>query len=49
MSARWWLYVASFLLGLALVITGLSLANTTITFAGVLIGVGLFFTRKYIQ
>ncbi|MCH7745374.1 MAG: hypothetical protein IIC84_04790 [Chloroflexi bacterium] len=49
MNARWWLYVASFLIGLALVIAGLSLANETMTFAGVIIGVGLFFTRKYIQ
>ena len=49
MSARWWLYVASFLLGLALVIAGLSLANTALTFVGVVIGAVLFLTRKYIQ
>ena len=49
MSARWWLYVVAFLLGVALVVIGLSQANTTLTFAGVLVGAVLFFTRKYIQ
>ena len=48
-SARWWLYVAAFLFGTALIIIGLSQANTTLTFAGTIIGVALFFTRKYIQ
>ena len=49
MNARWWLYVASFLLGTALVVIGLSQANTSLTFAGVIIGAVLFMTRKYIQ
>jgi hypothetical protein len=48
-SARWWLYVASFILGIALVIIGLSQANEALTFAGVIIGAILFLTRKYIQ
>ena len=49
MSARWWLYVASFLLGTALIVIGLSQANTALIFAGVIIGAVLFLTRKYIQ
>ena len=49
MSARWWLYVLAFLLGVALVVIGLSQANTPLTFAGVLIGAALFLTRKYVQ
>ena len=49
MSARWWLYVASFILGAALIVIGLSQANTPLTFAGVIIGAVLFLTRKYIQ
>ena len=49
MTARWWLYVSAFVLGVALVVIGLSQANTTLTFAGVIIGAGLFFARKYIQ
>jgi hypothetical protein len=48
-SARWWLYVASFILGIALVIFGLSQANEALTFVGVIIGAILFLTRKYIQ
>ncbi len=49
MTTRWWLYVASFILGAALVVIGLSQANTPLTFAGVIIGAVLFLTRKYIQ
>lgn len=49
MNARWWLYVASFLVGTALVVIGLSQANTSLTFAGVIIGAVLYMTRKYIQ
>ena len=49
MSARWWLYLAFFILGAALVVIGLSQANTTLTFAGVIIGAILFVTRKRIQ
>ena len=49
MSARWWLYVASFILGAALVVIGLSQANTPLTFAGVIIGAVLFVARKYIK
>ena len=48
-SARWWLYVASFLLATALIVIGFSQANTTLTFTGVTIGAILFLTRKYIQ
>ena len=49
MSARWALYVASFILGVAIFVIGLSQANTPLTFAGVIIGAVLFLTRKYIQ
>ena len=49
MNARWWLYVASFLLGSALVVIGLSQAEPALTLAGVIIGAILFIMRKYIQ
>ena len=49
MSAHWWLYVTAFILGAALIVIGLSQANTPLTFAGVVIGGVLFLTRKYIQ
>ena len=49
MTARWWLYVASFILGAALVVIGLSQGNTPLTFVGVIIGAVLFFMRKYIR
>ena len=49
MTVRWWLYVVAFVLSIALVVTGLSQANTNLTFAGILIGAVLFFARKYIK
>ena len=49
MSARWWLYVVSFILGAALVVIGFSQANTPLILAGFVIGAVLFVTRKYIR
>ena len=46
---RWWLYVVAFLVGIALVIVGLSQANTPLMFAGFLIGAVLFVARKHVQ
>ena len=46
MSVHWWLYVASFILGAALIIIGFSQANTPLTFAGFIIGAVGFFSRK---
>ena len=46
MSARWGLYVASIILGVAIFVIGLSLANTPLTFAGVGIAAIGFFSRK---
>ena len=49
MTARWYAYVAAFLLGLALVVIGLSQADTTLVFAGIIIGAVLFILRDKIQ
>ena len=46
MSARWGLYVASLILGVALFVIGLSLANTPLTFAGVIVAVIGFLSRR---
>ncbi len=46
MRAWWWLYVASFILGAALIVIGLSQANTPLTLAGFIIGAIGFFSRK---
>ena len=46
MSARWGLYVASVILGVSLSVIGLSLANTQLIFAGVIIAAIGFFWRK---
>ena len=45
-SARWGLYLASFVLGLAIFVIGLSLANTPLTFAGVIIAAIGFLSRR---
>ena len=48
-SARWGLYLASFILGLAIFVIGLSLANTPLTFAGVIVAAIGFFSRKIVK
>ena len=49
MNARWYLYVATFLLGISLVVAGIVQGNSSVVFVGVIIGVVLFFSRKYIE
>ena len=46
MTRRWWIYLVAFILGVALTVGGLALANTLMVLAGVVIGVALFFSRK---
>ena len=48
-TARWYLYVATFLLGISLVVAGIVQGNSSVVFVGVIIGVVLFFSRKYIE
>jgi hypothetical protein len=48
-TARWYVYVAAFLLGVALVVIGTVRGDTTLVFAGVIIGAILFITRNKIQ
>ena len=45
-SAWWWLYVTSFVLGAALIVIGFSQGSTPLTLAGFFIGVVGFFSRK---
>ncbi len=49
MNARWGLYVAAFVVGVVLIVAGLSMGNTTLTLAGVIIGFVLFLTRRRIE
>ena len=49
MTARWYLYVATFLLGISVVVAGIVQENSSVVFVGVIIGVILFFSRKYIE
>ena len=48
MSVRWGLYIASFTLGVAILVIGLSLDNTPLTFAGLIIVALGFFSRKIV-
>ncbi len=48
LSVRWGLYIASFALGVAIFVIGLSLNNTPLTFAGLIIVVLGFFSRKIV-
>ena len=49
MTLRWWIYVAGFVVGAALTITGFVLANPGLVLAGFLIGIALFFSRRFLQ
>ncbi len=49
MTTRWYLYVATFLLGISLIVAGIVQGNSRVVFVGVIIGVVLFFSRKYIE
>jgi len=45
-SAHWWFYASSIILGVAIFVIGLSLSNTPLTFAGVGVAAIGFFSRK---
>ena len=49
MTARWWIYVSVFVVGVALTIGGFVLANPGLVLVGLLIGVALFFSRRYLE
>ena len=49
MPPRWWIYVTVFVVGVALTIGGFALANPGLVLAGLLIGVGLFFSRRFLE
>ena len=49
MTARWWIYVSVFVVGVALTIGGFALANPGLVLAGLLIGVALFFSRRFLE
>ena len=49
MTPRWWIYVAAFVVGVVLTIGGFALANPGLVLVGLLIGVALFFSRRYLQ
>ncbi len=49
MTARWWIYVSVFVVGVALTIGGFALANAGLVLAGLLIGVALFFSRRFLE
>ena len=47
MTKRWWIYVFAFLVGVALTVGGLAMANSLLLVAGIIIGIALFFSRKF--
>ncbi len=49
MTPRWWLFVTGFVIGTALTAVGFALANSGLVLAGIVIGVALFFSRKFIE
>ena len=49
MTARWWLFVTGFVIGVALTIAGFALAYPALVVVGFLISIALFFSRKYIE
>ena len=49
MTPRWYVYVSVFVVGVALTIGGFVLANAGLVLAGLLIGVALFFSRRFLE
>ncbi len=49
MTRRWWLFVTAFIVGVTLTVGGIALANSGLVLTGLLIGVALFFSRRYVE
>lgn len=49
MTPRWWVFVTGFVIGSALTFGGIATGNSGLVLAGVLIGVALFFSRRYVR
>ena len=49
MTPTWWIYVSVFVVGVALIVSGFVLAIPGLVLAGLLIGVGLFFSRRFVE
>ena len=49
MTKRWWLLVGAFSLSVALLAVGFALGSGGIVLLGVIIGVALYFGRKYFE
>ena len=49
MNLRWGLYVAAFVIGTFILITGFIQGDAALVLVGVAIGIGLYFSRGYIQ
>lgn len=49
MTRKWWVFVAAFVVGVTLTVGGFALANSTLVFVGLIIGVILFFSRRYLE
>lgn len=49
MNARWFMYVIAFLIGIFFLVTGFVRGDVALVFVGFAIGIGLYFSRRYIQ
>lgn len=49
MTSRWWAFVSVFIVGVSLTVGGFALASPGLVLAGLLIGVALFFSRRFIE
>ena len=49
MTPRWWVFVTGFIIGVALTFGGFALGSPGLVLAGFLIGVGLFFSRRFLE
>ena len=49
MTRAWWIYVAAFLFGVTMIVLGIVKGNTAMIALGFIIGVVLFFARRYVQ
>ncbi|MCL0028562.1 hypothetical protein M1N23_00235 [Dehalococcoidia bacterium] len=49
MTKKWWVFVTAFVVGVTLTVGGFALANSPLLFVGLIIGVVLFFSRRYLE
>jgi len=49
MTRRWWVFVTVFVVGVTLTVGGFATANAGLVLVGILIGVALFFSRRYVE